>query len=51
MEPICHPRRHLLGALPALAALSGCASLPAEAISVDVAVVGGLSLCGVWPRL
>ena len=51
MEPLCPDRRRLLGALPALAALSGCAAQPAEPASVNVAVVGGLSLCGVWPRL
>lgn len=57
MAPACPDRRRLLGALPLLAGLGGCAAPQAgsesrgEGGAVDVAVVGGLSLCGVWPRL
>lgn len=57
MVPACPGRRRLLGALPLLAGLGGCAAPQAggeprgEDGAVDVAVVGGLSLCGVWPRL
>ncbi len=61
MVPACNDRRRLLRAMPLLAGLGGCAAPQAgseargegedEGGAVDVAVVGGLSLCGVWPRL
>ncbi|MDR0226311.1 MAG: tungsten ABC transporter permease [Burkholderiaceae bacterium] len=47
-------RRRLLrlATAPALAGLTGCAGWAGPpAARVDVAVVGGLSLCGVWPRV
>lgn len=50
-------RRHWLRAttaalaLPAWLAAGGCATRTGMAVPVRVAAVGGLSLCGVWPRV